>query len=164
MATGRFPEVEAELESRVEAMGLELVECSWGGSSRRPILRLRIDRPGSTKGDGVSVDDCARVSRTLEPWLDALESLPERYVLEVSSPGVERPLSRPRDWERFAGEEISVKAKAPVEGHGPRLRGTLLGSVEGPDGLRVRLRLKDGEELSIPRGAIVEAHLIYRWE
>lgn len=164
MAAGRMPEVEAELERRIEAMGLELVECSWGGSSRRPILRVRVDRPDSVPGKGVTVDDCARVSRALEPWLDALEALPERYVLEVSSPGVERPLSRPRDWERFAGEEVSVKVRAPVSGRGGRIRGVLLGWQEGPEGPEVRLRLKEGEELSIPRGEITEAHLIHRWE
>lgn len=164
MAKGRFADVEAELEGRIEALGYELVECTWGGSSRRPILRLRVDRPGSTKGDGVTVSECARVSRGLEPWLDGLDSLPERYVLEVSSPGVERPLSRPADWTRFAGEEIALKTKILPEGRGARMKGILLGSEEGPEGLAVRIRLKDGNELSIPREEITEARLVHRWE
>jgi ribosome maturation factor RimP len=164
MVARRFPQVDAELDGRVEAMGFELVEASWGGSSGRPILRLRVDRPDSVRGDGVTVADCARVSRALEAWLDELEGLPERYVLEVSSPGVERPLSKLKDWERFAGEEVSLKGKVSLLGRGVRLQGVLLGWEKGPEGPRVRLRLKDGEEVSIERNAIAEARLVYRWE
>jgi len=164
MAARRYPVVEAELDGRIEALGFELVEVSWSGSSGRPILRLRVDRPDSVPGDGITVADCARVSRALEAWLDELEGLPERYVLEVSSPGVERPLTRLKDWQRFTGEEVSLKGRTSLLGRGPRLQGVLLGSEEGPDGPRVRLRLKDGEEVSIERNAIAEARLVYRWE
>jgi ribosome maturation factor RimP len=90
-------EIERELEGRVEGLGYELVELRWGGSGRRPLLKLRIDRPDSAPGRGVTVEECASVSRALEPWLDGHEELSERYVLEVSSPGVERPLVRARD-------------------------------------------------------------------
>lgn len=164
MARGRFPEVEAGLEERVEALGFELVEFEWGGSAARPVLRLRVDRPGSRKGDGVTVEDCARVSRGLEPWLDGLDSLPERYILEVSSPGVERPLSRDRDWERFAGEEVALKGTGVLQERGGRVRGILLGAEGGPGGLVVRVRLPDGQELAVPREDIERAHLVYRWE
>ena len=164
MAVRKLAAVDAELEGRVEALGFELVEVSWGGSSRRPILRLRVDRPDSVPGDGVTVADCARVSRALEAWLDELEGVPEQYVLEVSSPGVERPLSRTRDWERFAGQEVSVKGKQSLAGKGLRIQGLLLGWVEGPDGPLVQVSLKDGEVVSIERDSIAEARLVYRWE
>src|SRR5690606_39553856 len=89
--------LERELEARLESLGFELVELERAGSRTRPVLRLRID---VAAGDhGVTLDDCARVSRALEPYLDTVEGLPERYVLEVSSPGVERPLVRARDFE-----------------------------------------------------------------
>lgn len=164
MAVRKLAAVDAELESRVEALGFELVEVSWGGSSGRPILRLRVDRPDSVPGSGITVADCARVSRALEAWLDELDEVPERYVLEVSSPGVERPLSRPRDWERFAGQEVSVKRSRTAEEKAARIQGVLLGSVEGPDGPLVQVRLKDGEVVSIERDSIAEARLVYRWE
>lgn len=164
MAAGKIQAVDAELEGRVEALGFELVEVTWGGSARRPILRLRVDRPDSKPGSGVTVDDCARVSRALEAWLDELEEVPERYVLEVSSPGVERPLSRTRDWERFAGQEVSVKGTRALGPGGSRIQGVLVGWVEGPQGPLVQVRLKDGEVVSIERDAIAEARLVYRWE
>ena len=110
------------------------------------------------------MDDCARVSRALEAWLDELDELPERYVLEVSSPGVERPLSRTRDWERFAGQEVSVKGTRALGPGGVRIKGVLLGWVEGPGGPVIQVRVKDGEVISIERDAIAEARLVYRWE
>ena len=101
-----------EIERRIEELGFELVDLERVGSRARPILRAYIDRPDSRPGEpGVSLDDCARVSRALEPFLDEREDLSDRYVLEVSSPGVERPLVRRRDWERFAGSEVRVKSK-----------------------------------------------------
>jgi ribosome maturation factor RimP len=150
-----------ELEERVEALGFELVELERAGSPRRPILRLRVDRPDSTPGAGVTLDDCAAVSRALEAWLDERPGLSETYVLEVSSPGVERPLVRARDFERFAGQEVAVQGKAPLAGRAKRLEGVLVGLAG--EGERVVLRLAGGEELEIPRGEITRAHLLYRW-
>ncbi len=164
----RIPEVELELERRVEALAMEVVELEWAGSERRPILRLRVDFPGSEPGSGVTVGDCARVSRELEPWLDEHEALSERYVLEVSSPGVERPVSRKRDWVRFVGREVAVKGAEPLgNGGSRRLEGEIL-RVEEEDAeaeeFRVYLGLNDGTEVEISQGEIERAHLIYRWE
>src|SRR5690606_32982606 len=84
-----------EIEAGLGELGFELVELELGGTSRRPVLRLRIDRlAGEEEDAGVSLDDCARVSRALEARLEASERVPATYVLEVSSPGVERPLVR----------------------------------------------------------------------
>jgi len=163
MAAGWFADVTKEIETRVEAMGFEVVEFDLAGTSRRPILRLRVDLPDSRPGAGITVGDCARVSRALEPWLDERTDLPERYVLEVSSPGVERPLVRPRDWVRFAGSEVAVKVRRPVEGRGGRLQGELVGVEEGEAGPTVRLRMKNGEELLVSMEAIAEARLVHRW-
>jgi len=155
--------LERELEARLEALGYELVELEQAGSKARPILRLRIDRPDSAPGSpSVSLEDCAVASRALEPYLDEREDLSERYVLEVSSPGVERPLVRRRDFERFAGQEVAVKGKGPLAGRARRLEGVLVG-LGGAEGERVLLRLPDGEVVEIPREEITRAHLIYRW-
>jgi len=158
--------LEGELEARVAELGFELVRLERAGSRARPILRLSIDRTDSVPGEsGVTLDDCTRVSRALEPWLDAREGLSSNYVLEVSSPGVERPLVRPRDFERFKGHEVAVRGKETLAGRAKRLEGVLLGLAAGPDGdERVVLRLPDGEEVEIPRAEITDAHLIYRWD
>ena len=156
----------AEMEPRVAELGYELVELEQAGSRARPILRLSIDRPDSKPGDpSVSLDDCTRVSRALEPWLDQREGLSDRYVLEVSSPGVERPLLRPRDWERFAGAEVAVKGRGVLAGRAKRLEGVLLGLKEDEGGgQRVALRLPDDDEVEIPLAEIDRGNLVYRWE
>ncbi|HEV2146775.1 MAG TPA: ribosome maturation factor RimP [Longimicrobiaceae bacterium] len=154
----------AELERRIEEMGFELVELERAGSRARPILRARIDRPDSRPGEpGVSLDDCTAVSRALEPYLDEREDLSERYVLEVSSPGVERPLVRRRDWERFAGAEVRLRGKEPLAGRARKLEGVLLGLSGAVDGERVRLRLEDGEEVEVPLAEVSGANLVFRW-
>jgi ribosome maturation factor RimP len=163
-----LPDLVAEVESRLERMGFELVEAGWVGSPRRPILRIRMDLPDSVPGEGgVSIDQCADVSRALEPWLDAHPEVPERYVLEVSSPGVERPLTRPRDWERFKGNPALVKGRDFPGGRGNRLEGKILGLEQGEGesgGASVLLLLDDGETIRIPLDRIQKAHLIYRWD
>jgi ribosome maturation factor RimP len=161
----RFPQVEEDLERRVAGLGFELVELAWAGTPSRPILRIRMDVPGEGSSGGVTVADCARVSRALESWLDALPAMPERYVLEVSSPGVERPLTRTRDWTRFAGRRVAVRGEEALAGRAKRLEGDLLG-VEHDEGQRelIRLRLTGGEEVDIPREEILEAHVVFQWK
>jgi ribosome maturation factor RimP len=154
-----------ELERRIEEMGFELVDLERAGNARRPILRLRIDRPDSEPGAGVSLDDCARVSRGLEPLLDGREGLSPNYVLEVSSPGVERQLVRRRDWQRFAGCEVSLRGRGSLAGRGAQLQGRLLGlrdaGGEGAD--EVELRLEDGDEVRVPLEEIKSANLVFHW-
>ena len=152
-----------DLEDRLEAFGYELVELERAGDARRPILRIRIDRADSSPDNPVTTTDCAKVSRHLEEYLDDRESLSDRYVLEVSSPGVERPLVRPADFTRFAGREIAVQGKSSLGGRGKRLEGTLIGLTESDGTEIVTLKLPDGEEVSIPRSAIKRANLIFRW-
>ena len=161
-----LPDLADEVGTRLERMGFEVVEARWVGSAGRPILRIRMDLPDSVPGGrGVSVGQCAEVSRELEPWLDAHPQVPERYVLEVSSPGVERPLVRLRDWERFKGNPVMLKGRAFPGGRGNRLEGDLLGLEEDEGGESVvALLLEDGERIRIPLNRIEKAHLIYRWD
>ena len=154
----------ADIERRVDELGFELVEVEVAGNRARPILRVYIDRPDSVPGQpAVSLDDCTAVSRGLEPMLDARDGLSNRYVLEVSSPGVERPLVRPRDWTRFAGQPVSVRGKATLAGKARRLEGDLLGTTGGEGDETVRLRLAGGEEVEFPLAEVEKAHLVFRW-
>lgn len=157
-------ELEQEIERRVEALGYELVELERAGSKSRPILRVRIDRPGSSPGEGVTVDDCARVSRSLEAWLDDDETVSDRYLLEVSSPGIERPLVRARDFERFVGREVAIKTSQKLPNGSKRVEGELIGFDAATGDEHVRLRLADGSTIDIPRSNVARAHLVFRWE
>jgi len=159
-----IPEVADGLDARVEDLGFELLEIEWAGSARRPIIRLRVDRKGESVLDsGVTLDDCVAVSRGLEPWLDTLEAVPEKYVLEVSSPGVDRPLVRARDFDRFVGQWVAVKGNDILAGKARRLEGELLGLIREGGREIVRLRNNSGE-YDVPRDEIVRANVVYRWE
>ena len=153
-----------DLETRVEALGYELVELEQLGTKTRPILRLRIDWPEGAAQQSVTVDDCAIVSRALETYLDTYEGLSDKYTLEVSSPGVERPLVRRRDFERFAGQPVALRGKTSLAERGRRLEGELLGVIERDGGEYVKVRLPKGEEVEVPRSDIDRAHLVFKWE
>jgi len=99
----------------------------------------------------------------LESWLDELDEIPERYVLEVSSPGIERPLTRPRDWERFVGEPVVVVGFGVLADRSSRLEAELLGLDSEPEPT-VRLRLEDGAEVGVPLTDIKGAHLLFKWK
>ncbi|MEX0912219.1 MAG: ribosome maturation factor RimP, partial [Gemmatimonadota bacterium] len=124
-----------------------------------------IDRPGAgpDTGDGVTLEDCTRVSRAVEAFLDGRPDMSARYVLEVSSPGVERPLVRRRDFERFAGREIAVHTTRPLHAGSKRVQGELIALEGDPEDERVLLRTESGEELRIPRDQTKKIHLVYRW-
>jgi len=91
--------------TRLEALGFDLADLRIGGTPNRPLVQVRIDCPPRK----VTVDDCSRVSRALEQWLDADGPLGNRYVLEVSSPGIERPVRWHRHWAQFVGRDVNVK-------------------------------------------------------
>ncbi len=161
MAPAR-PKIRREAEERLLDLGIDLVSMDWAGSRKRPVIRLRIER--SPMGDQpVTVDDCARVSRALESWLDEHDEIPERYVLEVSSPGVERPLTRPQDWERFAGDRVVVQGFGVLAERSSRLEAELLGLDSEPEPT-VRLRLGDGVEVGVPLADIKGANLLFKWK
>jgi ribosome maturation factor RimP len=140
----------------LDDMQLDLVEIRRGGSRSRPTIGVRIERKN---GDPVTVDDCARASRALETRLDADGQLGERYVLEVSSPGVERPLVKARDWQRFAGR----KAKVLSDALGGREEVEIVG-VEGSEGAEVVIvRDQRGTERRVPLAQVREARLAFHW-
>ena len=125
-------EIRKEVQRRVEEIadsllkdeGLELVDLEYRREGRRWVLRLFIDKEG-----GVTVEDCATVSRELADILDAKDAIPEAYVLEVSSPGLNRRVRKRRDFSRFAGRKVEVRLAALQDGR-RKIVGTIIG-VEG---------------------------------
>jgi ribosome maturation factor RimP len=101
----------------VESMGYELVEIRVLNEQGRWVLRLMADREG-----GITLDECARLSREVAPHLDVADVIPYRYNLEVSSPGLRRPLNRREDFLRFAGERVMVRTRQGIDGR-KRFRG-----------------------------------------
>ena len=113
------------LEPIVAREGFELVEVEWGREGPAWVLRLFVDRPG-----GVNIDHCQELSRLVETVLDVEDFIEPAYNLEVSSPGLDRPLRKPADFERFAGQRVVVKTYGPLPtAGGPRRNwtGTLRG-------------------------------------
>lgn len=140
-------------------LGLELVELRLGGSKGRPVLDLRVDRLDLQK---VQVGDCERASRAIEARLDGRPDLvPERYVLEVSSPGMERPLRHAADWRRFVGRVASVNSPALSGRHELKIV-----AVEGDAGAET-LRLQDekkGTEHVVALADVKDARLVFHWK
>ncbi len=144
------------IRDHVAGLGFELVDLQRTGTRDRPILKLRVDRPDSSPGHGVTTEDCAAVSRSLERFLETSGMVGPRYVLEVSSPGVERPLRWPEHWRRFVGEQARVRS-AGLEG-----RPTVT-IVAVPDDAHVTVRLPDGNERTLALDGIREATLAIDW-
>jgi ribosome maturation factor RimP len=143
--------------------GYELVDVEWVRGGGRWTLRVFIDRPG-----GVNIDDCQLVSRTVEPILDVEDFIEPAYDLEVSSPGLDRPLRTPEHFERFKGQRVQVKAYGPVAGtaegaSGAAPRKNWTGTLEGFADGAVRV-LVDGVLHRIPLAQIAKAHLEYDLE
>lgn len=145
------------LASRVTASyGLDVFDVQFRREAGGMVLRLQIDRPGpsATAGESVSVEDCARVSRDLSAILDVEDVVPTAYILEVSSPGLDRPLRQADDYRRFAGRRAKVVMRERVDGQG-FFKGRL-GGVEGDD---VIIDGDDGRTHRVPIGVIARANL-----
>ena len=140
---------------RLEQLGLDLADLRLGGTQHRPLVQVRIDWPAADPERHVTVEDCARASRALEAWLDEGGPLGPRYMLEVSSPGLERPLRWHRHWVRFVGRDVTAK----LAGLG-RVRARI---VAVPDATTVVLQCEGGEPQSVPIASIREARLAVDW-
>jgi len=140
---------------RLDALGLELADLRIGGTQARPLVQVRIEWPPGEPPLRVTVDDCAMASRALEAWLDAGGPLGPRYALEVSSPGLDRPLRWHRHWVRFVGREV----QATVAGLG-RVRARI---VAVPDEATVVLQPAGAEPRPVPLAGIRDARLAVDW-
>jgi ribosome maturation factor RimP len=145
-------EIEDLVRPVVEGAGLELVEAVFHGGRGRGLLRVVVDREG-----GVDLDAIGEVSERVSRRLDLEGFDPGPYNLEVSSPGVERPLRRPQDFARRVGEMVKVKTAQPVDGSHTMV-GTILGA--GPDEVRI---VTERGERTVPFGQIVSARTIFEW-
>lgn len=131
-------------------MGYEIVRVRLSGGQRQT-LQVMAER---RDGQAMSVDDCVGLSRAISAFLDVEDPLPGSYLLEVSSPGLDRPLVRRQHFERFVGHEARIELTRPLEGR-RRFRGRLIG-VEGED---VRV-VVEGQEVKLPLEAISSAKLV----
>ena len=144
------------IRDHVTGLGFELADLRRVGTQDRPILQVRIDRPDSRPGHGVTADDCRLVSRSLERFLEDAAIVGPRYVLEVSSPGLERPLRWPEHWRRFVGERARIRSRA-LPGR------PIVEILDVPSDTEVRLRMPDGAERVVELGTIDEATLVVDW-
>ena len=143
-------QLEQLIEPVVEAAGFRLVRVRLMGGKTKT-LQIMAERPDGS----MNVDDCAELSHALSEFLDAEDPIEGEYNLEVSSPGIDRPLTRITDYSRWAGHEAKLELHAPDANGRKRFKGTLLGL----DGNSVVLET-NGERLAIPFGAIADAKLI----
>jgi ribosome maturation factor RimP len=140
------------IEPTLQSMGFRLVRVKFTGGS----LQIMAERPDGT----MTVDDCAALSRAISPVLDVEDPIQSSYTLEVSSPGIDRPLVRPEDFERWVGHIAKVELKAPVDGR-RRFRGV----IEGISGNAIRLTLPDAgaaeaTDVELPFDDVADAKLV----
>jgi len=144
-------------EPYVRDAGFDLIEVQFGREQRGMVLRLFIDRPEGGSG-GINVDDCERVSRDVSAALDVADKISQAYQLEVSSPGLDRPLRRERDFARFVGESARIRLTDGVEGR-RNFTGTIRGAKDG----RVEIAC-DGRSYELLIDDIARASLIPNWD
>ena len=137
-------------EKVAAAMGMEIVLLEIKGDGNHSIVRTFIDQPG-----GVSLDDCERFSRRFSISLDVEDWIPFSYVLEVSSPGVNRPLVKESDFQRFCGKNAKVRTRLPIEGQ-RNFKGKIVGIMEG----RLGLEVAPGKQIEIALTDIEKANLM----
>ncbi len=154
MDSDRHESLQAKLtalaESLAASLGMEVVLAEIKGGGNRSIVRIFIDQPG-----GISLTDCERFSKRLSVLLDVEDFLPFSYVLEVSSPGLDRPLFRERDFARFSGKTAKIRTRLPVDGQ-RNMRGRILGMSGG----KVVLEIEPGKQIEIALAEIEKANLV----
>ena len=137
----------------LDSMGLELVEVAYSGHGGRGRVRLFIDKAG-----GVTLEDCEQASRSVSVALDVEDPIRIPYVLEVSSPGLDRPLKRPQDFERVKGQRIKVRTSQAVEG-----QWEWAGRLQGLRDSQIVLALPEGREVRLPLDCVSVARIELEW-
>jgi ribosome maturation factor RimP len=139
------------IEPAVKEMGLDLVRVAMIGGKSDPTLQVMAERPETRQ---LTIDDCADLSRRIGDILDEADPIEEGYRLEVSSPGIDRPLTKAKDYERFLGHEAKVETNAPIEG-----RKRFKGPIKAVDARAVELTV-EGVDIRIPFADIHKAKLV----
>ena len=146
--------VEAAVAEAIVSAGYEIWDISYSRSGGGNVLEITIDSE-----DGIGIDDCERVSRLVDPLLDAADPIPVSYTLNVSSPGIERDLTLPRHFDFCTGEEAELKFFRPLPQTGSK---KLTGRLSGYSAQTGEVSIfSDGKEYSIPFSAICSARLVY---
>jgi ribosome maturation factor RimP len=143
-------ELERVAQTALAGLHYDLVALEWTRGPNGWVVRVYIDRP---EGGSVSLDDCARASRDLSAALDVADLIHQQYSLEVSSPGLDRPLARASDFTRFTGRRARVRLKEGVDG-----RRNFSGTLRGVDGGEVQIEC-DGRLFKLPLADVVKANL-----
>jgi ribosome maturation factor RimP len=153
---GMTPEerVAAVAEGLLASLNLELVEIEYKREGRGMVLRVYIDKQG-----GVTLDDCSEVSRELSAVLDVDDVIPTRYTLEVSSPGLNRPLVKEADYRRYTGKLVKIRTRLLTPDDKGNMRKTFFGELLGFEDGTVRVKLKEGQTASLPLAGIARANL-----
>jgi ribosome maturation factor RimP len=141
-----------QIEPEVKSLGYELVRVAIIGGASDPTLQVMAERPDTRQLD---LADCETISRRLSDWLDANDPIEGSYRLEVSSPGIDRPLTRRKDYSDWVGYEARISLAEPREG-----RKQYSGTLEGVDGESVKIFAKDGQHYAFPFSAIASAKLL----
>ncbi len=149
--TGLEARIAGMIGPSIEGLGFELVRVLVLGRER-PTVQVMADR---ADGAQISVKDCEQITHTVSALLDVEDPLPGAWTLEVSSAGIDRPLTRVKDWVRFAGHQARAEMLMPVDGR-RRFTGTILGA----DGVAVRMRLEDGTDVVLPLADLRRAKLL----
>lgn len=138
----------------IEDLGFRIVRVSVAGKDER-IVQIMAERPDGT----ISIDDCEAISKAISPVLDVADVVHGRYRLEISSPGIDRPLVRPSDFEDWSGHEAKIELKEPVDGR-KRFKGVLEGFEEGEMRIKSDLGPLGIQHLGFPVSLIAEAKLV----
>lgn len=140
--------------SLTQSLGFELVEVEFKRIGRSMVLRIFLDKPG-----GINLDDCADFSHELSQILDVEDFITEHYTMEVSSPGLDRPLKRQEDFVRYAGRLVKVRTFELLPDADGNRRKTFLGTLIGLEDGIVRIKLNEGQLAEIPLDRIAKTNL-----
>ena len=144
--------VRSIVEPIIAGLGYMLWDVEYVKEGADMILRITIDSP-----EGIGIEDCEKVSRAIDPAIDEADPIEDSYRLEVSSPGVERILTRPEHFEACLGEKVEVRLYAPLDG-----RKQLTGILKAADGDKITVE-EDGGETEIPRDAVAKVSTVFEW-
>ena len=142
-------ELNGLLEPTVAALGYEITDLEVKVGVPDGVIRVFID-----SSDGVGLEDCEKVSRRISAFLDVEDPVPGHYVLEVSTPGLDRRLTKPEHFQRFTGEDVRVKLRFPLDG-----RRNFSGALKGVDSDNIEVEV-DGELHTLPMATIESARLV----
>jgi ribosome maturation factor RimP len=151
----RITEIAGEI---LPPLGMGLVDLEYKREGRDMVVRLFIEKEG-----GIMLDDCAAVARELSDILDVEDFIPEVYTLEVSSPGICRPLKKLADYERFLGHLVKVRTFEALVDDAGNKRKTFIGTLTGVEGGVVSIDLKEGQHAAIPLDKVAKANLEFEF-